>query len=215
MTGANFTRYNHLRQFCCYKSDLDVRFQIDVASYLSAVAISPDGSYVTFGDADGMIHTLTSTIDEERVPFNGFEGKSIEWADTPEPLPSIDWDDRTYVECTAPLHLRESLAHRPLNRVGMPYYDKELLSYYDHPLVPASTAVAPPQKIPPQVLNSVRVQDHLQYAILPKELRGRRNVVKTIPARKAEGRFRSDLARRTDDDVCSLVRSLAPANPCL
>jgi hypothetical protein len=82
----------------------------------------------------------------------------------------------------------------------MPYYNEELLSYYHH-LMPASTAVPPPQKIPPQVLSSVRVQDHLQYAILPKELRGRRNVVKTVPTRKAEGRFRSELARRTDD-VC-------------
>ena len=88
----------------------------------------------------------------------------------------------------------------------MPYYDEKLLSYYDHSLIPASNAVPPPPKIPPQVLSSVRVQDHLQYAILPKELRGRRNVVKTVPTRKQEGRFRSDHARRTDDDV----RELSP-----
>lgn len=81
----------------------------------------------------------------------------------------------------------------------MPYYNDELLSYYDHPLMPTSTAVPPAQKIPPQVLSSVRVQDHVQYAILPKELRGHRNVVKSIPKRKPEGRFRSDLARRSDD----------------
>lgn len=62
-----------------------------------------------------------------------------------------------------------------------------------------STAVPPPQKIPPQVLSSVRVQDHLQYAILPKELRGQRNVVKSTPKRVVEGRFRSELARRHDD----------------
>jgi PAB-dependent poly(A)-specific ribonuclease subunit 2 len=81
-----------------HKYNSNMPLQIDVASYLSAVAISPDGSYLGFGDADGMIHTLTSTVDEERVPLNGFEGKPIEWADTPEPLPDIDWDDRTYVE---------------------------------------------------------------------------------------------------------------------
>lgn len=45
----------------------------------------------------------------------------------------------------------------------------------------------------------MRVQDHLQYAILPKELRGHRNVVKSTPKRKTEGRFRSDLARRSED----------------
>lgn len=81
----------------------------------------------------------------------------------------------------------------------MPYYDEDLLSYYDHPLLPASTAVPPPQKIPPQVLSTVRVQDHLQYAILPKELRGHRNVVKSAPKRKVEGRFRSELSRRNDE----------------
>lgn len=81
----------------------------------------------------------------------------------------------------------------------MPFYDNELLSYYDYPLAPASTAVPPPQKIPPQVLSSVRVQDHLQYAILPKELRGQRNVVKSTPKRMVEGRFRSELARRHEE----------------
>lgn len=95
----------HLCQFITPKCDLDVPLQIDVASYLSAVAISPDGSYMAFGDADGIIHTLTSTIDDERVPFNGFEGKPIEWADAPEPLPDISWDDRTYVKCHLMLFL--------------------------------------------------------------------------------------------------------------
>lgn len=91
------------------------------------------------------------------------------------------------------------LSLSPLNRIGLPFYDTELLSYYDSPLLPSSTAVAPPQKIPPQVLSAVRVQDHLSYAILPKELRGQRNVVKAAPKKKTEGRFRSELARRHDD----------------
>lgn len=81
----------------------------------------------------------------------------------------------------------------------MPYYDEALLSYYEPPLLPSSAAVPPPQKIPPQVLSSVRVQEHVQYAILPKELRGRRNVVKATSRQKPEGRFRSELARRGDN----------------
>lgn len=68
---------------------------MDVASYIGAVAISPDGAYMAFGDGEGMIHTLTSTTDEDSIPFNGFDGKPIEWADAPEPLPEIKWNDKT------------------------------------------------------------------------------------------------------------------------
>lgn len=69
--------------------------KMDVGSYVSAVAVSPDGAYMAFGDAEGMIYPLTSTADEESIPFNGFEGKPIEWADPSEPLPDIKWDNKT------------------------------------------------------------------------------------------------------------------------
>lgn len=50
---------------------------------------------MAFGDSDGAIHLMTAADEEGEHPFNGFEGQSIEWADTPEPLPDIDWDDST------------------------------------------------------------------------------------------------------------------------
>lgn len=101
---------------------------------------------------------------------------------------------------------RESLhddLSRPLNGVGLPYYDNHLLSSYDSILSPSSSYTPPPPKIPPEVLQTVRVQDHLQYAMLPKELQGHRNVVNTSAAgrKAAEGRFRSDLARRAVAEV--------------
>ena len=46
-----------------------------------------------FGDADGLVHLLTAA--EETVPLNGFEGQAVEWADTPEPLPDVEWNDET------------------------------------------------------------------------------------------------------------------------
>jgi len=70
-------------------------FQLDVASYLTSSAISPSGTYMAFGDADGVIHLLSQA--EEQVPFNGFEGNPYPWADTPAPLPDIEWSDSTYV----------------------------------------------------------------------------------------------------------------------
>ncbi|KAF8305548.1 PAB-dependent poly-A-specific ribonuclease subunit PAN2 [Clavulina sp. PMI_390] len=154
---------------------------LSVGSFVTAAAASPDGSYLAFGDAEGSIHILSSADDAEQVPFNGFEGKPIEWPDPVEPLPDITWADKT-----------------PLNTIGMPYYDKELLSFYEPPLAPVSTGVPPPAKIPPQILSSVRIQDHLKYAVMPKELRGRRNMVKLPPKRK-EGHFRSELTRRNND----------------
>ena len=50
---------------------------------------------MAFGDADGVIHLMTAADDEGVHPFNGFEGQPVEWADTPEPLPDIQWTDST------------------------------------------------------------------------------------------------------------------------
>jgi len=57
--------------------------------------MSPTGAYMAFGDADGLIHLMTAVDDESSLPFNGFDGQPIEWADTPEPLPDIEWTDKT------------------------------------------------------------------------------------------------------------------------
>lgn len=48
----------------------------------------------------------------------------------------------------------------------------------------------PPPGIPPQVLSSMKFNENIAYASLPKELRGRRNMVNALP-RKGMGRFRS------------------------
>jgi PAB-dependent poly(A)-specific ribonuclease subunit 2 len=66
-----------------------------MASYISSTAVSPTGAYMAFGDADGTIHLITADEDGS-LPFNGFDGQPIEWADPPEPLPEIAWTDSTY-----------------------------------------------------------------------------------------------------------------------
>lgn len=65
------------------------------ASYVSSVAVSPTGAYVALGDADGTVHLMSASTEEETVPFNGYSGKEIEWADSPAPLPDIVWNDST------------------------------------------------------------------------------------------------------------------------
>lgn len=69
--------------------------QLDMPSVVRSTAVSQTGAYMAFGDSDGAIHLMTAADDEGTYPFNGFEGQPIEWADTPEPLPDIDWDDST------------------------------------------------------------------------------------------------------------------------
>lgn len=52
---------------------------------------------MAFGDADGIINVLSAAEDDAGLPFNGFEGHPIEWADSPEKLQEIEWSDTTYV----------------------------------------------------------------------------------------------------------------------
>ena len=50
---------------------------------------------MAFGDSDGAIHLLSAADEEAMLPFNGFEGKPIEWPDTAEPLSDVNWTDYT------------------------------------------------------------------------------------------------------------------------
>ncbi|KAK0185791.1 ubiquitin carboxyl-terminal hydrolase-domain-containing protein [Armillaria mellea] len=156
-------------------------YQIDTASYLTSVALSPTGAYMAFGDADGLIHLSTQVDEGGLVPFNGFEGQPVEWANAPAPLPNIEWSDST-----------------PLNSIGMPYYNSPLLSSWSPQFMTSSLHYPPPPKIPLQILNSVKTNDNIAYAALPKELRGRRNVISVAP-RKQSARFRSGKTHSVDE----------------
>lgn len=76
-------------------------YQLDTPSFISSVAVSPTAAYMAFGDSDGAIHLLSAADEEAMLPFNGFEGKPVDWPDSPEPLPEIAWTDETYVCCVS------------------------------------------------------------------------------------------------------------------
>ncbi|KAH9857626.1 ubiquitin carboxyl-terminal hydrolase-domain-containing protein [Lenzites betulinus] len=159
--------------------------QLDAQSYISSVAVSPTAGYMAFGDSDGVIHLLSAADEDAMVPFNGFDGKPIDWPDTAEPLPDIEWTDST-----------------PLSSVGLPYYNTTLLSSWTRDFIPSTLHFPPPPKIPQQILNSIKVNDSIAYATLPKELRGRRN--------KASGRFRSGKARHADSEPVTPTYEYSP-----
>ncbi|KAJ7581374.1 ubiquitin carboxyl-terminal hydrolase-domain-containing protein [Mycena floridula] len=158
-------------------------YQLDLTSYLTSFAVSPGASYLAAGDAEGRVHLSCRAAEEEALPpLNGFAGLPAEWADHPAPLPDIQWTDST-----------------PLSSIGMPHYKTKLLSSWSANFIATPLYYPPPAKIPPQILNNIKINDTVSYANLPKELRGRRNMVTAVPA-KRQGRFRSGKARRSESE---------------
>ncbi|KAG6879035.1 hypothetical protein C0992_005728 [Termitomyces sp. T32_za158] len=153
-------------------------YQLDLASYVTSCSVSATAAYLAFGDADGVIHILSQAEDVAGVPFNGFDGQPVDWADTPAELAEIDWTDST-----------------PLNTIGLPHYNSQLLSAWT-PLLQPSTVIYPsPSKIPVQLLSTMKMKDSVAYATLPRELKGRRNVV-SMESQRHNGRFRSGKATK-------------------
>ncbi|KDR81497.1 hypothetical protein GALMADRAFT_239478 [Galerina marginata CBS 339.88] len=159
-------------------------YQLDIPSYITSTSISPSATYMAFGDAEGTIH-LMSQADGD-IPLNGFEGQPVPWADTPATLPELEWTKLT-----------------PLNAIGLPFFDTQLLSAWPSARIPKVASFSPPTRIPPQILASMKFNENVAYASLPKELRGRRNMTNAAP-RRGIGRFRSGksaLSELEPDDV--------------
>ncbi|THV07954.1 hypothetical protein K435DRAFT_815204 [Dendrothele bispora CBS 962.96] len=156
-------------------------YQFDLTSYVTSVAVSPTGAYIACGDAEGVVH-MKSQTEEGSTPLNGFDGQPVEWADTAESPPDIEWNDST-----------------PLNSIGLPHYKTQLLSAWSPQFAMSSVYYPPPQKIPPQILGSMKTNDNIAYAALPKELKGKRNMVVLGP-RKVNPRFRSGKSRGSENE---------------
>ncbi|KAK4684555.1 PAB-dependent poly(A)-specific ribonuclease subunit 2, partial [Tremellales sp. Uapishka_1] len=172
--------------------------QLDVNSYVTSMTMSPAGDYLAFGDADGQIHLWTqhdtseNALDENGSfalpPFNGYDGVKPEWPDQVEAPPAIS----------------------PLNLIGMPYYTDPLLSNFPTSCYAPVTSpfFNPPEPLPLSVLSTVRMVDFIGYATMPKELKGRRNLVTARPGagklatgkglvrKDGEPRFRSEAQKQ-------------------
>jgi PAB-dependent poly(A)-specific ribonuclease subunit 2 len=86
-------------------SDSNVFSQLDVSSYVTSMALSNYGDYLTFGDADGQLHIWTTHDigDDARdgsgrlklPPFHFDGGVEVEWPDQTEPSKPFSAEDRT------------------------------------------------------------------------------------------------------------------------
>ena len=94
---------------------------------------------------------------------------------------------KSHLEYVSVLQVSPGL--RPLNSVGLPHYNTLLLSSWAPQLESVKVSAAP-MKIPLSVLSTIKMNDGIAYASLPRELKGRRNMI-TVAAPKDQGRFRS------------------------
>jgi PAB-dependent poly(A)-specific ribonuclease subunit 2 len=91
--ASEFYQVHYILRLACFLAHW--RVQLDVSSYITSVALSPTGAYMACGDAEGMVHLMSQIDEEGSLPFNGFDGQPVEWADTPAPIPEIEWTDST------------------------------------------------------------------------------------------------------------------------
>lgn len=115
-------------------------YSVETDSYLTSTAMSPTGEGLAFTDADGILHLWSASQDGEEPRFSRYDGP-IDFPEPPEPLKRVNWTDDT-----------------PLNMIGMPYYDQQLLSVipWDNYSSQYSPFAQPPQKIDPAILATMK-----------------------------------------------------------
>ena len=50
---------------------------------------------MAFGDSEGAIHLLSAAEGDAMLPFNGYEGKPLDYPHEAQPLQEINWDNST------------------------------------------------------------------------------------------------------------------------
>ena len=126
--------------------------QINMASYVSALALAPSGEALAVADADGWVH-LWGSPSKLRFAEDGGGGQVPEWGDVPaQHVPYIDL-----------------AADLPLSTVGLPYYREQLLSAW--PSAPLAEVGAPPAKLDPALLKAARPNELGVWAPNPRAAR--------------------------------------------
>lgn len=125
---------------------------VEVDSYITAMAMAPTGEGMAFSDADGLLHLWNTADYGESARYSRFV-EPTELPEPPEPPRQVNWSSDT-----------------PLSMVGMPYYDQPLLSII--PWANYASAYSPlgqpPKKLDPAMLATLKTVDFVGYAVNPK-----------------------------------------------
>ncbi|KAF4632859.1 hypothetical protein G7Y89_g5257 [Cudoniella acicularis] len=158
--------------------------QANVLTYLSMVEIAPSGEAIVLADAECNIHLWGSP---SRIRFAELSNP-VEFADPEETQSQMDWNVDT-----------------PLNGIGMPYYREQLLSAWPSHMV--FEVGAPPPKVDPQMMSSLKVTEWGGYGRNTRGLK-RNQVENTRTAEKTSAslqapKFLSEKARESANDTSS------------
>lgn len=148
-------------------------FQLNTNSMITSLSLSSSAEYIAFGEADGSVRVwgtseaaaaLNHPETAASAPrFNSFATGFPELPAPPERLSKIEWSQDV-----------------PLSAIGVPFYDQPLCSNLPFEIYasPSSPLFNPSPKLDHGVLAALRQVDGIQFAPLPRHLRGRRNVVR-------------------------------------
>ena len=172
-------------QIADFSDPLNAQFlNIETDSYLTNMAISATGEALMFSDADSVLHMWSSAPFGEH-PRCSRADAPLDVPERPEPPRQLQWSAVT-----------------PLSEIGMPYYNKELLSVIPWQCysTPFSTFGQPPRKIDPAILASMKQVDFVGYAINPRTTLRNQAFPRESAAREAKRKvdvplFRSEKQR--------------------
>ncbi|KAG9237025.1 PAB-dependent poly(A)-specific ribonuclease subunit PAN2 [Amylocarpus encephaloides] len=155
-----------------------------VSGYLSMVEIAPSGEAIVMADSEFNIHLWGSP---SRVRFAELSNP-VEFADPEETPQPLDWNVDT-----------------PLNSIGMPYYREQLLSAWPSHMI--FEIGAPPQKIDPHLLSTLKVENWGAYSQNTRKVK-RNQVANTRTAEKTAStlqapKFLSEKARESANEATS------------
>ncbi|KAJ3140255.1 poly(A)-specific ribonuclease [Geranomyces variabilis] len=151
-------------------------YQANFSGFLNAVDFSSSGEALVLADSQGVV-SIWSEKDDSSV---NFASRPSEFADAPAPRPDIIIDDES-----------------PLSLIGMPHYTTRLLSAA-WPEKLTFEVGRPAPKIPPEIMDKVKMIDFVGYAPNPRGYKRNQILSLSKKQRTAHGdvpKFRSEQDR--------------------
>ncbi|TVY87329.1 PAN2-PAN3 deadenylation complex catalytic subunit, partial [Lachnellula willkommii] len=160
------------------------------SSHLTMVEIAPSGEAICLADGECYMHLWGSP---SRIRFAELSNP-VEFADAEETQQQVDWTVNT-----------------PLNTIGMPYYREQLLSAWPSHMI--FEVGAPPSKLEPQLVSSLKRADWFDFAANTRNVRrnqieNTRTTEKTAASLQAP-KFLSEKARESANEVASSERRIS------